>query len=186
MFGWLHRHSGVAEWIQAFGVIGALIFGVTQLEQAKEALQSSAKSNEIALQSDTRTLLTEINMAALQNPEIAGNYPGERRLHLIRLQYFDRVCNLRQQGLYSTGEFRAETAYLAWAVELTDFRLVWADFRDQYHEDLVQWVDGVILANDSSGDANAAQFCRSNIKLEAKEDKPGFFKRTFSRVRGWF
>ncbi len=138
---WLNENQGLASWMQSVGVVTALVFGSIQVYQATNAIQASADANEIALENSASDLLMEINRAALDHPEAAGDYPKHKRLHLLRLHYFHRVYGLRRQGFIGDDAFEAETEYLKWAGTLPDFLEIWEDFRKQYPSDFRLWAD---------------------------------------------
>jgi hypothetical protein len=149
MLSWLKRHEALASWIQAIGVVAAISFGMVQLHQARQAIEATVTNNEIALRNSASDLLVHINEAALSHPELAGNYSGHKRLHLIRLHYFYRTYQLREAGLLDDDTFAAEEQYLTWAAKLSDFPDVWEAFRLQYPPGFRAWADGVIHATHS-------------------------------------
>lgn len=139
--GWLKKHHEISSWVQAVGVVGALVFGVIQLKLAREALEFSVKTNEIALRNSASDLLVGINNAALGNIDAAGEFSGHKRLHLMRLHYFYRTYELRKEGLLDDDSFAAEENYLKFSGELPDFKEVWGVFRVTYNSDFRNWID---------------------------------------------
>src|SRR5690554_5150875 len=138
---WFNKNHELSSWVQAFGVIGALIFGVVQLKLAREALEFSVKANEIALRNSASDLLVGINNAALVNIDAAGEFTGHKRLHLMRLHYFYRTYELRKEGLLDDDSFLAEENYLRFSGDLPDFKEVWGAFRVTYKSDFRNWMD---------------------------------------------
>ncbi|HEX5104304.1 MAG TPA: hypothetical protein VFV87_10860 [Pirellulaceae bacterium] len=151
---WLKEYQHLAGWLEAIGVVIALLFGAIQLREARIALESAAEANRIALKSEASDLLVGINAAALDHPEVAGEYAGPRRLHLMRLHYFFRVFELHEQGIFDDDRFSAETRYLRWTIKQPEFRLVWNEFAEQYPTRFRGWVDGMVISatRESAGD----------------------------------
>lgn len=144
MIRWLKENHELAEWFQAFGIVITLGFILLQISQARESLECTVENNEIALRNSWNDLLVDINRAALDHPEAAGDITGHRRLHLIRVQYFFRAFKLRQQGILSDDEWAAEETYLRYVGGLPDFMDIWRDFRTQYSTEFRVWADDVL------------------------------------------
>ena len=85
---WLKENEYLSAWLQTVGVITALIFGAIQLRDARIAVEAGVEANNIELTNRVTDLLTRINEAALDHPEVAGEHTGVSRLHLMRLEYF--------------------------------------------------------------------------------------------------
>lgn len=144
IINWLRSNHELSSWIQTIGVLVAMILGIIQLRQTTEALQFTAKANEIMLKNSASDLLVDINTAALSNSDAAGEFSGHKRLHLMRIHYFYRAFQLRQDELMDDDHFTAEENYLRWTGTLPDFKEVWGVFRQSYSSDFRNWVDQTI------------------------------------------
>lgn len=148
ILAWFEKHEHLAGWLQAIGVIIAMVFGVLQLQDASNAIRSASDANRIALKAQLNDLMVGINNAALEHPEIAGEFAGVRRLHLMRIHYFFRVHDFYNEGLIDSDRFRAETAYLRWGFEQPEFLEVWKAFEDQYPSQFQDWVNMTLSSAD--------------------------------------
>jgi len=142
----LKEHESFAVWVQLLCVIVALVMGMKQLKDATRAIESASDANRIALRGQASDLLVAINQAALERPELAGEFPGVKRLHLMRLHYLFRVHDLYTHGVFDDDRYQAETEYLCWCAAQPDFVAVWDVVRRQYPSAFRAWVDTAVEA----------------------------------------
>ena len=154
MIQWLETHQALAGWLQTFGIIAAISFGVLQIRQTKDAIKNSVTTNEIMLRENVSDLLVSINLAALDHPQAAGDFEGHKRFHLLRIHYFYRTFRIRQMNLLDDDTFQSEEAYLAMTSKFPDFREVWQDFREQYPSNFREWVDNTLRNSEGNSAEN--------------------------------
>lgn len=159
------------DWIQAVGVVASLIIGLTlaipQLFLAVEALEQTAKANtfaaeanRMAMVTEANGLLTQVNLVELElermDPALidcrATCYSPRERLHLLRLQYVDRMHRLQEAGLLDAITWSAEQRYIDWLVRRPSFQDMWergeglpgGSLREQYRSTFRKVIDDAL------------------------------------------
>jgi hypothetical protein len=124
----------IATCVQTIGVVAALAFGAYQLRGARKAIEASVRG-------EITQIYMQIHQSALQFPEIAGEYAGLKRLHLMRIHYFFRVHSLHEQGFLDDEEYVANAAYLKWLCVQEQFLEVWRSLEEQYNLSFRKWIN---------------------------------------------
>lgn len=132
--------SKITDWIQAVGVVIGIAVGLWQLFLAVEALERTAdantlaaEANRLAMVAEANGLLTQVNLMGLElermDPALVDNrttgYSPRERLHLLRLQYVDRMHRLHEAGLLDASTWSAEQGYIDWLVRRPSFQDMW-------------------------------------------------------------
>lgn len=159
------------DWIQAIGVVASLIIGlvlaIPQLFMAVEALERTAdantlaaEANRLAMVAEANGLLTQVNLVGLElermDPTLIDHrttaYSPRERLHLLRLQYVDRMHRLHEAGYLDAITWTAEQRYINWLVRQPSFQDMWergdglpgGSLREQYRATFRKAIDDAL------------------------------------------
>lgn len=138
--------SKPTDWIQAVGIVFGIGLAVWQLFVAVDALQQSAEANTYAAESNrlamvaaANDILTQVNLTAIQLDladhqrldESQTGYTPRERLHLLRLQYLDRMHRLHESNLLDQSTWVGEQSYAVWLTSQPFFKDMWTRNSDQ-------------------------------------------------------
>lgn len=137
----VRERAKITDWIQAIGLILGLAFAGWQLFLAVGALEQTAianthavEANRPAMVAEANGLLTQVNLVALDlaglddtalDTPLATGYSPRQRLHLLRLQYCDRMHRLNEAGFLDAATWAAELQYVSWLAGRDGFRDMW-------------------------------------------------------------